>query len=209
MKLLEALLSLLRRIFSRDDDDDHTPPDAQPESPANLGNYLAWGKKVDAAFRKRVFQISNELGINPDWLMAVMAFESAETFSPSIKNAAGSGATGLIQFMPKTAVGLGTTTAKLAQMTALEQLEYVLSYFWPYRGRLHTLADVYMAVLWPAGIGKPSDWVLWDSQSKPTTYRQNAGLDANKDGIITKNEAAAKVQAKLSRGNTDAFRWVA
>lgn len=41
--------------------------------------------------------------------MAAMAFESGETFSPSIKNAAGSGAVGLIQFMPSTAKALGTS----------------------------------------------------------------------------------------------------
>lgn len=168
---------------------------------------LAWGKKVSPEFRKRVLEICQELGVNPDYLMACMAFESAETFSPSIKNAAGSGATGLIQFMPATAKGLGTTTGALANMTALQQLEYVHAYFWPYRGRLKTLGDVYMAILWPAGIGKPDTWPLWDKSKKPTTYRQNAGLDINKDGAITKAEATAKVQAKLEKGLMLDYVW--
>ncbi len=43
--------------------------------------------------------------------MAAMAFESARTFSADIVNKA-SGATGLIQFMPKTAEGLGTWTGE-------------------------------------------------------------------------------------------------
>ena len=38
--------------------------------------------------------------------MAVMSFETGGTFDPGIRNAAGSGATGLIQFMPSTAAGL-------------------------------------------------------------------------------------------------------
>lgn len=168
---------------------------------------LAWGRKVSQAFRDRLFEICQILGVEPDYLMACMAFESAETFSPSIKNAAGSGATGLIQFMPATARGLGTTTVALTAMTAEQQLEYVLAYFWPYRGRLHTLADVYMAILWPAGIGKPDGWTLWDEDSRPTTYRQNAGLDLNKDGKITKAEAAAKVLAKLERGRLAQYQW--
>ena len=44
--------------------------------------------------------------VSPDDLCADFA---------AVKNAAGSGATGLIQFMPRTAQGLGTTTAKLAK----------------------------------------------------------------------------------------------
>lgn len=64
---------------------------------------LCWGKKVSAPFRVRIVEIGHNLGVDPDFLMACMAFESGGTFSPSIKNAAGSGAIGLIQFMPSTA----------------------------------------------------------------------------------------------------------
>lgn len=134
------------------------------------------------------------------WLMACMAFESGETFSPSVRNAAGSGAIGLIQFMPATAKGLGTSTDHLAIMTAEEQLEFVHRYFLPYKGKLSRLSDVYMAILWPAAIGRPDTATLWDASTRPTTYRQNSGLDANKDLTITKGEAAAKVAAKLMKG---------
>lgn len=135
-----------------------------------------------------------------NWLMAGIAWESNETFSPNVINMAGSGATGLIQFMPATALALGTTVSRLALMTAEEQLDYVLRYFKPYAGRLQSLGDVYMAILWPAGIGKPDSFVLWDRASRPTTYRQNAGLDVDKDGTITRFEAVAKVQDKLEKG---------
>lgn len=140
--------------------------------------------------------------------MACIAFESGETFRPDIKNMAGSGATGLIQFMPATARGLGTTVEALAKMTAVEQLDYVRLYFKPYQGRVKTLSDVYMAILWPAGIGKPEGWILWELAERPTTYRQNSGLDANKDGAITKAEAAAKVRAKLDKGRLPENLWV-
>ncbi len=129
-----------------------------------------------------------------------MAWESAETFSPSIKNAAGSGATGLIQFMPATARGMGTTVEKLAKMTQIEQLNYVYKYFLPQKGKLRNLGDVYMTILWPAGIGKSEDYVLWSRAKKPTTYRQNIGLDVNKDGVITRAECVAKVTERYNKG---------
>lgn len=134
--------------------------------------------------------------------MACMAFESGETFSPSIANAAGSGAVGLIQFMPGTAAALGTTTESLVAMDAVEQLEWVRRYFRPWRGRLKTLEDVYMAILWPRGVGKPDDYVLFakNNQNYPRRYLQNAGLDFNSDGLITKKEAAAAVRKKLDKG---------
>jgi hypothetical protein len=168
---------------------------------------LAWGNKVSAEFREKVFAICLYLGINPDYLMAAIAFETGEMFTPDVKNGAGSGATGLIQFMPKTAIGLGTTVEALAAMTAVQQLDIVRAYFEPYRGRLHTLSDVYMAILLPTAIGKPEDAVLW-ADPATTVYRQNSGLDANTDGKITKAEAAAKVQAKLVRGCAPANMWV-
>lgn len=164
---------------------------------------LAWGSRVSPLFRSRVRSICNELGIpDPDWLMACMAFESGETFSSSIRNGAGSGAVGLIQFMPSTALALGTTVETLGAMTSEAQLEYVRQYFLPYARKLLSLSDVYMAILWPAAIGAAEDSILWNQQTRPTTYRQNAGLDVNNDLTITKREAASKVEKKLIKGRS-------
>lgn len=137
--------------------------------------------------------------------MACMAFESAETFRPDIRNAAGSGAVGLIQFMPATARGLGTSTEALAAMSAVEQLDYVRLYFKPYAGRMRNLADVYMAILYPKAIGKPDDYVLFARPS--IAYSQNAGLDRDGDGYITKAEAITRVQAKLTLGLLPSNLW--
>lgn len=198
-----------------------TPPEATSETPAppppsTSGRPpIAWGQKVSAVFRDRVWWIADEITkkqgapFDPNWLMACMAWESGESFAPDKKNMAGSGATGLIQFMPTTATELGQyrkttlSTATLAKMTAEDQLTWV---YWYFRmqidrhGPITNLEDCYMAILWPSAIGKPVSAPLWDKNSKPTTYRQNAGLDVNKDGIITKREAAGKVQAKLDKG---------
>jgi murein DD-endopeptidase MepM/ murein hydrolase activator NlpD len=159
---------------------------------------VAWGARVSPLFKARVLAIAEDLGCDADHLMACMAFETGETFSPGVRNAAGSGATGLIQFMPSIATMLGTTTTALAAMTAEAQLDYVARYFLPYRGRLRTVEDLYMAILWPAAIGKPPDHVLFAAPKK--SYAQNRGLDRDGDRRVTKREAAAAVQAKLVKG---------
>jgi hypothetical protein len=126
-----------------------------------------------------------------------MAFETGETFSPSTGNHRGSGATGLIQFMPKTAGHLGTSTAALAAMSAVEQLDYVEQYLSSYAGRLNTLEDVYMAILWPTAIGQSNDYVLFSQGS--SAYSGNR-LDFDKDGNVTKYEATSKVRTLLEKG---------
>jgi hypothetical protein len=161
---------------------------------------ICWGKRVSQEFRGRVLDIAIDLDIPVDFLMACIAFESGRSFRADKRNLAGSGATGLIQFMPATALALGTTTQDLAKMSSEDQLFYVHKYFLPYKHRLKTIDDVYMAILWPKAIGEPEDFVLFDVISKPTTYRQNASLDFNRDGKITKSEASARVRAELQRG---------
>ncbi|PLR25054.1 lytic transglycosylase [Caulobacter zeae] len=170
---------------------------------------LAWGAKVSAAFRLRVLQIAAQLGIDPSDLMACMAFETAETFRPDIRNAAGSGATGLIQFMPSTAAALGTTTTTLAAMTAEEQLTVVHRYFKPWAFRLKNLGDVYGAILWPGMIGRTDDYVVFDKADakRPKLYIQNAGLDFNRDGKITRAEVCSKIVAKRSKGLMTGNAW--
>jgi hypothetical protein len=175
----------------------------EPES-LQLRREIAWGAHVSPTFKERIWWIADTLSLDPDDLMACIAWESGETFRPDVRNAAGSGATGLIQFMPSTAVSLGTSTTKLAAMTAEDQLNYVYKYFRPYAGRLRNLGDIYMAILWPKGVGQPDSYVLWERGKQPTTFRQNAGLDVNKDGRVTRAECLAKIQQKLTKGRLPA-----
>ena len=59
------------------------------------------------------------------------------------------------------------------------------------------ISDLYMSVLFPAAVNKPDDFVLFGrgamSGYTGRAYSQNAGLDRNGDGSITKAEASAKV----------------
>lgn len=132
------------------------------------------------------------IGLNPDWLATIIQFESAGSFSPSKKNAAGSGAVGLIQFMPSTAVGLGTSTEALAAMTFAQQLEYVRRYFAPHASKIQSLDDAYLAVLYPAFIGRADDSVLGAAGS--AIYEQNKGFDHEGKGYITKADITATIR---------------
>jgi hypothetical protein len=143
---------------------------------------IAHQDKITASNLQKVIEVCKKLGINPDHLMMSMFKETAGTFSPSIKNPTSS-ATGLIQFMEKTAKQLGTTTAQLRAMTFNDQMNFVYKYFLPYKGRLKNFYDVYLAIFFPAAIGKNDDWRFpnW-------VYRANRGLDTNKNGYITLGE---------------------
>jgi len=166
---------------------------------------MCFGSKVDSDFQQGILWIRGQFGWSDDQindLMACIAFESAETFSPKIVNAAGSGATGLIQFMPQTAENLGVTTAILAKMSAVRQLGYVYKYFKPYAKKIRTLSDMYMAILAPSAIGKDDDAILY---ANGAAYRQNSALDENSDGMITKGEATSHVRAKRVKGMREEY----
>jgi hypothetical protein len=153
---------------------------------------------IRVAFVEKVKIIAQKLGIDPDWLMGVMWQESR--LRPTAKNSI-SGATGLIQFMPNTALSLGTTTQALAAMDAVTQLDYVYKYYAPYAGQVHSFADTYFVTFFPAAIGKPDDWVLQTgSLSAEKIATQNNIYDVNRDGKLT----VAEVKSKLP--NVDALK---
>lgn len=163
---------------------------------------LTWGGRVSQEFRDAVKAMAQRQKLDPNWYMAIMAMETARSFKASQRNLAGGSATGLIQFMPQTARGLGTSTQELATMTEVEQLKYVEKYFDQYRAKIRTFADMYMAVLWPIATDWPIDLVIW-VEASPTTgryYRANSGLDINNDGQITKKEAFTKAQGFYNEG---------
>ncbi|RIY41944.1 baseplate hub protein [Neopusillimonas maritima] len=162
---------------------------------ADAGGRLSWGGRVDQEFRAKVREIAEKLKVSPSWLMAIMYFESR--LSPSAQNKQ-SGATGLIQFIPSTAAGLGTSTAALKNMSAVQQLDYVYRFFAPNAGKIQNLDDAYMLVLWPRAFRKPSDYILWTEGS--IEYTQNRDLDTNHDGTVTKAEAAQRVHESFKEG---------
>lgn len=107
--------------------------------------------------------ITDKYGIPFEWVINLIKHESANTFNPTITNSIG--ATGLIQFMPSTAKGLGTTTEQLRNMTFKQQLAFVDKYLYQQlknhlvNGKIpesFTQGDVFMTIFYPVSIGKPN-----------------------------------------------------
>ena len=145
------------------------------------------------AFVAKVREISERLGINPNWLMFLIHFETAGTMSHTIVNKIG--ATGLIQFMPKTAIGLGTTTAALRQMTNVEQLEYVYKYLLPYKRHYHRLIDLYLAIFYPVALGRGADYVI----TSDAVAKANPIFDLNKDLDISIKEIETVIYGRIPK----------
>lgn len=111
-------------------------------------------------------------------------------------------ATGLIQFMPKTAVGLGTSNGKLLQMTAIEQLYFVRKYYAPFKGKLGSVVRLYLATFFPAALpfAEVPEYVFETSKIKASTIAiQNEGINLIKDGKITMSEFSDYVKKKRAR----------
>jgi len=160
--------------------------------------YLEKVKYNKSAFADKVNEIAKKLQVNPDWLMLVMHSESG--LNHKIVNPKG-GATGLIQFMPDTARSLGTSTQALQEMTNLEQLDYVYKYFKPYSGKINSYFDLYLITFFPAGIGKPENWVMQTKTLKASTIaKQNPAINKwVKDDVITVGEFKKYVNSTLPK----------
>jgi len=101
-------------------------------------------------------------------------------------------ATGLIQFTATTAQSLGWTLAQVAELSAMAQMVLICEYMRPYRHRLRNLGDLYLAIFYPAAIGKPDSYVIAVEGRK--AYDQNRGLDANGNSAITRGEVIARIE---------------
>jgi hypothetical protein len=154
-----------------------------------------------------VLNLSNKYGFKQDDVLSMIKTETAGTYSPAIQNSIG--ATGLIQFMPKTAKGLGTTTEALKAMSVEEQFKWIDKYF------ANALAGTpelegYHPYLWVAAPGAANSRkypyhysVIWDEnsiQSKQNPiWRVKAGDISNQNGAavgsITRYSILASVGA--------------
>ena len=152
-------------------------------------NFIEYVKENKKEFALKVADICNQLNIKPNWLMFVMWFESR--LNPQAVNPI-SGATGLIQFMPSTARGLGTTTDVLKRMSNVQQLDYVLAYLRPYKGRMKRWVDVYLAVFYPKAMGKP-DFVI----TSDIVAKQNKIFDLNNDLDISVKEIETALRKQI------------
>lgn len=155
------------------------------------------------AFEQKVKQISAQLGIHPDWLMLVMFIESRLNHRAVNPLTA---ATGLIQFMPSTAAMYGISTAALQSMSNVQQLDYVYKYLSVYRGKMKSFVDTYLAVFFPAAMGKPDGYVIQSKNlSAEQVARVNRIYDLNQDGKITIAELKTALSKYIPTGFMEMF----
>jgi hypothetical protein len=143
-----------------------------------------------ANFDTQCRSICDSLGINPHVLMFIMYSESS--LNPQAQNPS-STATGILQWTEATAEGLGTSTADLLNMTALQQLPFVQKYFAQVNYNFKNWYDVYLSVFLPSVLGNPDSFVL------PSYCNLQLGFDPNASVTIAqfKTWAFNKVQAKV------------
>lgn len=166
---------------------------------------LIYENKVPASYRTafiaKVIQVSKNLGINPNWLMALIDFESAGSFSPSKTNSLGY--TGLIQFGPGAATDLKTTLTALRNMTAVQQLDYVERYYKMWYKRLkinapNSYIDTYLITLFPIAVNKGLDFVISSNSISAESFeRANPAFDLNNNKQVTVAEIQSVMLKRL------------
>jgi hypothetical protein len=117
-----------------------------------------------------VVALADELGADAYDMAALFNFESGG--NPQAVNPY-SGASGLIQFMPKTAKGLGTTVEQIRGMSWSQQIPYVRAYLAQYAGNgLYPANKLALAVFYPAYMTKGIDTPFPDyvEESNPGIY---------------------------------------
>lgn len=155
-------------------------------------------KYLDEPKQLAAIDCAVKLGINVNWLLAVIYFETAKTFSPSKANHIGS--VGLIQFTrDKSGVNYKTINGKKYDLTYLAGLSFekqmlVVHDYLAEQIRISSKApqrfiDLYLLVFFPKAVNQANDFVL---QTKSLTASliasQNKIFDLNKDSKIQKQE---------------------
>lgn len=138
------------------------------------GNY---SEEVYQAAKK----VSDYFGWPVNWQLFILSKES--NFIPSIENP-GSGASGLWQFMPSTALALGTTVEAVRQMTPDQQADLAIKYLKQFNtDKVESAADAYALIFYPAMVGKGPEYKITGQAAI-----QNPLFDLDGNQEITKAE---------------------
>ncbi len=159
----------------------------------NNFNYTGQSKGAKQPLSKeeqaRAIQIAKDLNCsNPEALIGIIYAESGG--NPQAVNRS-SRATGLIQFMPRTARGLGTSTNELKNMTTMQQLDFVEKYLQTAKRQAGFRSDeqisagqLYALVFMPSA-AKHESGVLCKHGSG--AFRGNSALSSNGSTITTRD----------------------
>lgn len=151
-------------------------------------------RKASRRFLEKVVAIAGRLKTDPNYLLAIISFESWNSFSPSKMNKSKNpDAIGLFQFRRSTACDMGVTWWELGSMTAEQQLDYVEKQLERKTGSLIKFRDVYMAVFYPRAVGAKEETILY---TKANVSRDNKAM-ADSSGNITVKSAVDFVKRGL------------
>jgi hypothetical protein len=158
-------------------------------------------QKTTPRFRRDLWEMAQRHQWDVDGIAITMALESR--FNPAATNPR-TNATGLIQFMPSTAKGLGTSVAALRSMEDWEQLPFVERYYTgllgsgvpnPMPQKYDYLLLVYTGK--PSLIGKPAETVV------STTGEYADSLGRTTIASVWHHAAAEEARAKGLRIDLD------
>jgi hypothetical protein len=155
-------------------------------------------------FVEYLTKISAILSVNPNWLMYI--FDSESGVKPNAVNPNG-GATGLIQFMPSTAIALGTTTERLKQMTATEQLYFVMKYYLRYANKISSIEQLYLINFYPYALNQTNNYIIgsekgMDYARKIVQVNPRTQPDKTKN-TVTKQEYLQGVKNRIASKLTE------
>jgi hypothetical protein len=140
---------------------------------------------------------ASSIGANPADLLACMYFESG--LDPTAQNPGG--AYGLIQWTPAAYSMSGFSAKKDIPSTVAGQLPHVFSYLDNIRRNRKAVyanaGDIYQAIFAPGFFPSRSNDTVW-YRAPSQNYEQNAALDHDGKGFITRGDAVASV-ASASR----------
>lgn len=157
---------------------------AKPDvSTSKLAEYYG----IRESWARETVKAARDIGTDPYYLAALISFESQ--WVPDIQNPTSS-ASGLIQFMERTAEALGTTTQAIRDMTVAQQMVLVRRYFsrsFSGRANYPTLQSLAMQVFYPAARSwtRSREFPQWVQDANP--------------GIVTVGDYMRRVEQRLPR----------
>ena len=155
------------------------PVPRDPQTPQNTEALITSAAELenDPEFQAKLAEMQEKYpGLQKEQLYAIINGESA--FNTAARNES-TDASGLFQFIPSTAQGLGYTTGQIRNMSAAEQLGVYDQYLAQagYRG-----GDLGIIQAAPAYYGRPNNFEVYSPDSR--AYELNPGWRGN-DGRIT------------------------
>lgn len=152
---------------------------------------IALGESIEPSNEERLSKVSEELGVNPEWVSSAIQFESK--WDPNATNPL-SGAKGLIQFTNTTAKEMGYENAEdLAKKhpTIESQISGPVKDYLKKKGPFKDERDFYLSIFYPAGRNLPDDTKLPDNVRKLNP------------GINTVGDYAKMIKGSVASGDLD------